>query len=213
MARGIVHSDEGGYARHIDYHVHLHMRRVVDELWRLRQVRSFDRLIIGGQTEAMTMLRTVLPRPLTDLVVGEFSGELFATDDELIKRVRGIEAEAERAREKALVEDILQRSLKKQLAVTGWDEVLMALCEGRVHEVVLIEGVSPAGYVCPEAHLAVTEPVERCPFCEEPTWRVDDLASWAVQRATATDAHIEFVGGESAELLRAHGAAATLRYG
>jgi peptide chain release factor subunit 1 len=212
MARGIVHSSQGGYARHIDYHVHLHMRRVIDELWRLRRSHAFDRLIIGGPAEAMNMLRQVLPRSLSVLVVGEFSGELFASDDQVIERVRGIEEQAERQREKALVEEILQRSLKQQLAVTGWDETLTALCEGRVHELALIEGVSAAGYVCPEGHLAVTVRVERCPFCEESTWQVDDLASWATQRALATDAHVEFVRGEAAELLRAHGAAATLRY-
>jgi peptide subunit release factor 1 (eRF1) len=212
MARGIVHSSQGGYARHIDYHVHLHMRRVVDELWRLRRSHAFDRLVIGGPAEAMNMLRQVLPRSLSSLVAGEFSSELFATDDEVIDRVRGIEEQAERHREKALVEEMIQRSLKRQLAVTGWDETLTALCEGRAHELALIEGVSVAGYVCPEGHLAVTERVERCPFCEEPTWPVDDLATWAMQRALATDAHVEFVHGEAAELLRVHGAAATLRY-
>lgn len=211
-ARGIVHSSQGGYARHIDHQVHLHMRRVVDELWRLRRNHVFDRLIIGGPPEAMNMLRQALPRSLNALVAGEFTGELFASDDQVIERVRGIEAQAERQRERVLVEEMIQRSLKRQLAVTGWDETLMALCEGRVHELALIEGLSVAGYVCPEGHLAVTERIERCPLCEEPTWPVDDLAAWAMQRAAATDAHVEFVRGEAAELLRVHGIAANLRY-
>jgi peptide subunit release factor 1 (eRF1) len=212
MARGIVHSDQGGYARHIDYHVHLHMRRVIDELWRLRRSSAFDRLIIGGPPEAMNMLRQVLPRSLSGLVAGEFSGELFASDDQLIERVRGIEEQTERSREKALVEEIIQRALKAQRAIAGWDGTLTALCEGRVHELVLIEGASTNGSVCPDGHFAVTEHVERCPFCEEPTWQVDDLASWAVQRAVETDAHVEFVRREAAELLRPYGAGAVLRY-
>jgi peptide subunit release factor 1 (eRF1) len=212
MARGIVHSSQGGYARHIDYHVHLHMRRVVDELWRLRRSHAFDRLIIGGPPEAMNMLRQVLPRSLRGLLAGEFSGELFASDDQVIDRVRGVEEQAERRKEKALVEEIIQRSLKGERGVTGWAETLTALCEGSVHELALIEGVSAAGCECPEGHFTTTERVELCPFCEEATWPVDDLAAWAMQRAIATDAHVEFVRGEAAELLRPHGAAATLRY-
>jgi peptide subunit release factor 1 (eRF1) len=212
MARGIIHSSQGGYARHINYHVHLHMQRVVDEVWRLRQSRAFDRLIVGGPPEAMNMLRQALPRSVRSLVVGEFSGELFASDEQVVARVRAIEEDAERAQEKALVEKILNQTLERQLAVTGWDDTLTALCEGSVHELALIEGESVSGYICPEGHFAVTERVERCPLCEEPVWHVDVMAAWAMQRALATDAYIEFVRGEAAELLRPHGAGATLRY-
>jgi hypothetical protein len=63
------------------------MRRVVDELGRQRERRAFDRLIIGGPPDAMNMLRQVLPRSLSGLVVGEFSGELFASDDQVLARV------------------------------------------------------------------------------------------------------------------------------
>jgi peptide subunit release factor 1 (eRF1) len=212
MARGIIHSSQGGYARHIDYHVHLHMQRVVAEVWQLRRARGFDRLIIGGPPEAMNTLRQVLPRSIGSLVVGEFSGELFATDDHVVARVRGIEEEAERAKEKALVEEILERALNRQLAVTGWDDTLMTLCEGRVHELALIERESVVGYVCPEGHFAVTESIERCPYCDEPVWQVNDMGAWAMQRGLATDAHIDFVRGEAADLLRPHGTGAKLRY-
>jgi peptide subunit release factor 1 (eRF1) len=212
MGSGRVHSSQGGYARHLDYHVHLHMQRVVDELWRLSRRQAFDRLIIGGPPEAMAMLRRTLPRSLSARVAGEFVGELFASDAEVIGRVRDIEEKAERAHELALVQDVLERALKQGLAVTGWDETLVALCDGRAHQLVLIEGVVAAGYACPEGHLAVTERIEQCPFCAEPVWEINDLAAWATRRALATDARVEFVRGEAAELLHPHGAAAILRY-
>lgn len=209
---GRIHSSQGGYARHLDYHAHLHMQRVVDELWRLSRRQAFDRLIIGGPPEAMAMLRQTLPRSISERVAGEFAGELFASDAEVLDRVRDIEEKAERAHETALVQEILQRALKRELAVTGWDETLTALSEGRVHQLVLIEGVAAVGYGCPEGHFAVTERLERCPFCEEPMWQISDLAVWATRRALATDARVEFVRGEAAELLHPHGAAAILRY-
>jgi peptide subunit release factor 1 (eRF1) len=192
--------------------VQLHFQRVVDELWRLGRRQAFDRLIIGGPQEAMGTLRQLLPRSLATRVVGQFAAEMFASDAEILDRVRGIEEDAERAHEAALVQEIMERAPKGELAVTGWDDTLATLCDGRVHQLVLIEGETAAGYACPEGHFAVTQHVEQCPFCDEPMWRIGDLAAWAVRRARATGAGVEFVRGEAAQQLRARGAAAILRY-
>jgi len=209
---GRVHSDQGGWARHVEWHIHLHMQRVIDEMWRLSRRGAFDRLIIGGPPEAMAALRPMLPRSLAAKVAGEFAGEMFASDEAIVSRVRGIEEHAERANEAALVREILERSPKGGLAVTGWDETLTALCEGRVHQLVLIEGATAAGYACAEGHFAVIERIEQCPFCDEPIWPINDLAAWATRCALRTGAGVEFVRGEAAEALRPHGAAAILRY-
>ena len=212
MGPGRVHSSQAGYVRHLEYHVHLHMRRVIDELWRLSRHAAFDRLIIGGTQEAVAALRPMLPRSLATRVVGEFAGEMFASDAEIIDRVRGIEEKAERAYEAALVTEILERAPKAQLAATGWDDTLTALSEGRVHRLVLIEGETTAGYACPEGHFVAKGNIEQCPLCDEPLWPVGDLAARAARLALGTDADVEFVRGEAADLLRPHGAAAVLRY-
>jgi peptide subunit release factor 1 (eRF1) len=212
MGPGRVHSSQAGYVRHIEYHVHLHMQRVVDELWRLSRQRTFDRLIIGGTQEALAALRPMLPRSLANRVVGEFAGEMYASDADILGRVRGIEENAERAYEAALVTDILERAPKGERAVTGWDGTLAALSEGRVHLLVLIEGQTAAGYACPEGHFVVKGRVELCPLCDEPLWPVDDLAARAARLAMTTDAAVEFVRGEAAGMLAPHGVAAVLRY-
>ena len=54
--------------------------------------------------------------------------------------------------------------------------------------------------------------IEQCPLCDEPLWPVGDLAARAARLALGTDADVEFVRGEAADLLRPHGAAAVLRY-
>lgn len=212
MGPGRVRSDEAGYARHLDYHIHLHMQRVVDELWRLGRRHAFERLIIGGPPEARAALRQALSRSLAGKVTGQFAGELFATDADVVARVREIEERAERAHETALVREILELAPKGGLAVTGWDETLTALCDGRVHKLVLIEGDTTDGYACADGHFATVEPVERCPYCTEAMWPVSELAVWATRTAMTTGAAVELVRGEAAALLRPHGAAAVLRY-
>ena len=212
MGPGRVHSSQKTYARHLEYHVHLHFQRVVDELWRLDRRGTFDRLIIGGPPEAIGILRQLLPRSLGTRVVGEFAAERFASDSEILDRVRGIEETAERAYETALVKEVIERAAKRELAVTGWDDTLAALCDGRVHQLVLIEGDTAAGYACPEGHFAVIEQVELCPFCDEPVWQIGDLAAWAARRARSTGASVEFVRGEAAERLHHRAVCASLTY-
>jgi len=212
MGPGRVRSDEAGYARHLDYHIHLHVQRVVDELWRLNRKHAFDRLIIGGPPEALAALRQALPRSLAQKVAGRFAGELFAADAQVVARVREIEEGAERAHEAARVREILEAAQKGGLAVIGWDETLAALCDGRVHQLVLVEGDATSGYACADGHFATIEAVEQCPFCTEAMWPVSELAVWATRTAMATGASVEFVRGEAAELLRPHGAGAVLRY-
>ena len=212
MGPGRVHSSQAGYVRHIEYHVHLHMQRVIDELWRLSRHRPFDRLIIGGPQEALAALRPMLPRSLATRVAAEFAAEMYASDADILDRVRGIEEQAERTYEAALVTDILERAPKGERAVTGWDGTLAALSEGRVHRLVLIESETAAGYACPEGHFVVKQRVELCPLCDEPLWPVDDLAARAARLAMATDADVEFVRGEAAGMLGPHGVAAVLRY-
>jgi peptide subunit release factor 1 (eRF1) len=154
----------------------------------------------------------MLPRSLATRVVGEFAGELYASDADILGCVRGIEEQAERTYEAALVTDILERAPKGERAVTGWDGTLAALSEGRVHRLVLIEGETAAGYACPEGHFVTKRHSELCPLCEEPLWPVDDLAARAARLAMATDADVEFVRGEAAGMLGRHGVAAILRY-
>jgi len=212
MGPGRVHSSQAGYVRHVEYHVHLHMQRVVDELWQLSRRRAFDRLIVGGPPESLAALRPMLPRSLAARVAGEFAGEFYASDADILGRVAGIAEQAERTHESALVREILERAPKEERAVTGWEDTLAALCEGSVHRLVLIEGETVAGYACPEGHFVVKRRTEICPLCDEPLWPIDDLAARAARLAMATDADVEFVRGEAAGLLGPHGVAAILRY-
>lgn len=200
------------YARHREWHVHEHMRHVAERLWSLDRRAPFQRLIVGGPEEALAAFKAALPRSLERKLVAEFAGEMFASDADIVARVRDIEEQIERAGEQALVDAILTRAAKGELAAVGWDDTLTALAEGRVHRLALVEGLTADGFECPEGHAAVRERVDRCPYCSAPMRPVDDLAARAVRMALVTDARIEFLRGDAAELLRPHGAGAILRY-
>jgi peptide subunit release factor 1 (eRF1) len=168
---------------------------------------------VGGPDEPLAALLGVLPRTLRSRLAGTFSGELFASDNEILQRVAEIEAAVERRAEEDLVGQVIDGAKGGGLAVLGWDQTLQALGEGRVHKLLLADGVDGKGWACAEGHFAAVEAVDHCPVCQGPVERVDDLAEWAVEAAIDSDARIELARGAAAEALLAEGGAgAILRY-
>lgn len=205
---------EARYSHHRDVHLHAHVLRVTEALLEELRRRPFDRLIVGGPDEARSAFLQVLPRGLRGRVAGTFGAELFISDEQVVERVCVIEEAAQREAEARLVPDLVEATSAGGLAVLGWEETLQALLEGRVHKLVLAEGRTQQGRVCPKGHAAVLEKLAACPFCGGPLEAVGDLAEWAVEKALDTDARVETVQGQAAKGLVEHGdgIAAALRY-
>jgi len=202
------------YSHHRDAHLHAHVLRVAEALLDELRRQPFDRLLVGGPDEARSAFLHVLPRNLRERVAGSFLAELFLTDEEVVERVRAVEAAALSEAGARLVSDLGNAIGAGGLVALGWGETLQALLEGRVHKLVLAEGITRQGSVCPEGHAAVLQPLPACPFCEGPLTPVDDLAEWAAERAFDTDARVENVRGDGAQSLVAggDGIGAVLRY-
>lgn len=199
-------------ARHRDDAVQEHLQQVIEELWRTSRRAPFDRLLIGGPDDAMSALRRLLPRSLADKVAGEFAVQTALSDGEIVERVSGVQEEAERAQEFALVRDVLERAPAADLATVGWTDTLGALNEGRVHILVLVDEAGAPGFVCPNDDYASAEGATRCPLCESVLQPVDDIADWTVRKAIETSARVELVRGDAAAALGEHAVGALLRY-
>ena len=154
----------------------------------------------------------MLPRALRTRVAGSFLGELFLSDAQVVERVRELEEKAEHESQANLVNNLLDAAGAGGPAALGWEETVQALSDGRVHQLVLVEGRTRKGRVCSNGH-AVIEALRTCPFCAEPLAVVTDLAEWAVEKAFDTDARIATVRAGAAKVLTARGGVgALLRY-
>jgi hypothetical protein len=201
------------YSHHRDAHLHRHVLHVAEAVQSEARRRPFDRLIAGGPDEALSALLSVLPRSLSGRLAGTFSAELFASNEHILDQVRSLEERAEREAEVGLVTQLTGGAAGGGPAVVGWDDTLQALVEGRVHKLVLAEGVSQAGRVCPAGHVAVVEPLAECPVCGAALEAVPALAERAVELAFDDDGSVETVRGEAREALTPHGGiGALLRY-
>src|SRR4029450_7772542 len=99
-----------------------------------------DRLILGGPVEATTTLLGLLPKALRARVVRKVALPVEANAAQVLEETLKIEAEVERQREAELVESLITAARKKQKAVLGLEETLLALQEWRVWQLVFSGG-------------------------------------------------------------------------
>ncbi|HZT07510.1 MAG TPA: Vms1/Ankzf1 family peptidyl-tRNA hydrolase [Chloroflexota bacterium] len=191
------------YARHHEDHVHRHVSRTIDALLDLDREYPFDRLLVGGPDEIAAMLRRKLPSRLRGRLAGSVSLPMFASERDVLDAARRVAEDVEREHEIALVSELLDSAGLKHTAI-GLDDVLAALADGRVHELLVAESFDAAGAECQVCHRLLPAR-DRCVWCDAPTITVPDLREQVVRRALDQGASIEIVRGEAASKLNEQG--------
>ena len=177
------------YQRHVDnLHQH-HAKELVETLGKIVAEERVDIIFLAGDEVIIPLLRSELTKELEQKVVGVLRLEIRTPEDEVKAAAAAALAVLEAEAEPALVERIEGEWRAGRLAAAGKRDVIQALENGQVEELVMSS--------------ASAEPREggaECPLADELTWR-----------AIATSARVRFV--ENPELLsEMEGVAATLRY-
>lgn len=187
-------TDAGGwsqmrYQRHVEDHYLHHAKDVVEALGRIVAEDRADYVFLCGDEVIVPLLREQLPKDLAKKVIGVLRLEMRASEQEVMKAAGKALAEHEAKAEAERVETLRGEWRAGRLAAAGRRDVLRALENGQVEELVISRafaetadngsGISPA----------------------------DDL----VQRALSTGARVRFV--EDPQLLaEMDGVVAALRY-
>lgn len=199
------------YERHIDYHVGMHLKDVVNKLESFIGGEYIGRLIIGGSDEAVSMVKGMLHKTIGDKIIGTAKVEMFAKPDEVLKKVEPIVSAYEKKKEEETVDVLIAKALKNENAVLGLDSVINALQEQRVMKLILVKDYKASGYNCNLcAHISVQK-VDSCPFCNGKIEAVDYMVDLAGQRAIQQNALVEVVA-DSKKLMDAGGIGAFLRF-
>jgi len=193
------------YRRHHEFHVHEHLKHVLERLQRYHQTRPFDRLILSGSEEALTEFEKMLPTPLQELVIGNFSVNRMDRPQEILDRARPVYEAFERRQEEALVDQIVNDSAAGGPGVLGAGDTIRALNEGRIRTLVVGDAVAFPGAECPSCGMLTEQPQPRCPACEAETDELPDIVERAVQRIYLNHGGVEVVFGKAAEKLAANG--------
>jgi hypothetical protein len=199
--------------RKADLHASWPLKEVSKTMSDLALKRSFDRLILGGPVEATTTLLGLLPKALRARVVRKVALPVEANAAQVLEETLKIEAEVERQREAELVESLITAARKKQKAVLGLEETLLALQEWRVWQLVFSDGFKASGGQCTNCEALLPRDNGPCDYCGGSVRPIDDLIQHAAERVMGLDGKIEEVRGPAAERLNeVGGLAAVLHY-
>jgi hypothetical protein len=193
-------------ARHREDHVLRHARRTIAALLDVWRRSPFDRLVLAGHEEALSLLRRHLPLRLQTRIAATLHLPVSAPEDEVVGAVLRVAAEVEQRDEQAAVRELLEAPAQR--AVNGVAGTLDALGSGQVHLLVVADRLTANAAECPTCGRLVADGnggADRCPACGERLRPADDLRDLAVRRAAAQGASVEVVSGEAADLLLERG--------
>jgi len=199
------------YERHIDFHVGLHLKDVIDRLDIFLNSKDVKRLIIGGSDEAVSMVKSRLHKTIVEKMIGQVKVEMFAKTDEVMKRVEPVVTAFEKRQSDEAVEFLVTKTLKNEGAVLGLDNVMNALQEQRVMKLIILKGYRSNGFNCKTCGFLTAQKIEPCPYCKGEIEPVDYIVSLAGEKAIQQGALVEVVA-ENKKLQDAGGIGAFLRF-
>ncbi|MBI5026535.1 MAG: hypothetical protein HZC12_07400 [Nitrospirae bacterium] len=199
------------YERHIDYHVSLHMKDVVKAVEELLHREYIGMIIIGGAEQAIVKVKGLLPQVILDKVIGQFPAEMFAGENDILNMSMKIMEEFEKNKEQMIVDELITRAMKNNMAVIGLEDVLASIQEGSVMKLVFLRGSTAQGFMCTNCGFLTSQALKNCPYCKGVFEAVSYLIDFAVQKAVEQGALIEVVT-DSKKLADAGGIGAFLRF-
>lgn len=203
--------EQSRYERHIDYHVSKHMKDVIKAIEDLLHREAINRIIIGGTEDAVIKMKGMLPQAILSKVISTFYPEMFSGEKSILERTLKTIEEYEREKEKEVVQELVARAMKNDMAVIGLEDVLINIQEGKVMKLVFLKDMTVRGFKCINCGFLTSQEIKTCPYCGGKFDEVNYLIDFATQKAVERGAIIKVVT-ESNELQRVGGVGAFLRF-
>jgi peptide chain release factor subunit 1 len=190
-------SSEGRFQRHHEDEVHRHLKKVAEKLFFFFKKEKFNRIIIGSTSEVLPEFEKVIHPWLRERVAGKFHTELFANANKLLKESLKIEEQIERNEENYRLAQLKNNLGPKKYAVSGLDDTLFELQEGRLNLLIIKKAFKASGRECIECNYIDAWKGKKCPICREETRKINDIIERAIEIAFEKNVKIEFVEGDN----------------
>lgn len=186
---------EKRFERHIEHHIQMHLKDVVDRFGDFLKEKQIRRLIIAGPDEAIHELIKILPESIKQKIVGRALIEKYASSEEVLAKVIPIINEYEQAKESKALSELITRARKSDNAVLGIDDTFKYLRERRVMKLIIPKDYKVNGSVCTQCGFALQQEVRSCIQCGG-AMESNDLIEKATEMALQNSALIEVIKDE-----------------
>jgi peptide chain release factor subunit 1 len=170
-----------------------------------------DRVVLSGTDDKLAVFADLLPRSLSDKVVGQVNLDSNASPADVWQRAFEVAVEADRHAESELLEQVITAAHKGGSGSIGLSDTLTALKEGRVYQLLVDKDFRASGRLCPNCGAVIVEDRERCPYCETELAAPSDAVNLAIQQAVGAGLRVTIMDHD-ARLAEVGGIAAVLRY-
>jgi peptide chain release factor subunit 1 len=210
--------DQGGwsqarYQRSVEKEKADHLKHAAALLFEYFKREPFERLVLGGPHEVLTEFEDTLHPYLKERLGGRIDVDVErAGPDDVLAAAGPLLEELEEAREREALDRLGDGSGPPARAATGLDDVLASLNERRVETLLLVNGFSAPGTVCPTCNWLGPEGPARCPVDDTPLEPRQDIVEPAVELALRQSAGVLPLRRHDSELRKRGGVAAVLRF-
>ena len=195
----------------VEEEVEDHLRRVAGLLYERFKRAPFEHLALGATSELAPRLESELHPDLRARLAGRIDVDVGnANADDVLAAAQESMEEVERRREEEALGRLRER-MSDGRATSGLADVLAALTEQRVETLLLEQGFSASGALCPQCGWLGGAGVANCPADGTETERRDDIVDVAIDRALNQSASV-LVPRRSTEVADLGGVAAILRF-
>lgn len=190
-------------------HASMHLRNVAQIVEKRVQENGIERLIVSGPAQPASELQSHLSERIRQNIVGTPSIAVTAKAGEVLAEAEQFLLNAERNREKDLVDRLITEAAKEGQACRGWRHTVMNALQQKIQ--ILVYSTPPE--TRDEDLEQVAKLLQDSGF-DESIDTADDLLEWLVEKAVQQSAAVERVDGHAATRLRSecHGVGAVLRY-
>ncbi len=205
---GFGGTEERRVERSVRQDIIQHYKDVAKFVFKLNQEKDFKWMVIGGRRETIKEFEDYLH----DYVVSKVTDRIVigpaAPLNDMLKKVRETEKKARQTFEDKLLAEYHEQE-QKSLGVSGIRAAIRALRKSQIQTLLIEEGYKIKGVFCRHDDCIDTEIKAKCPLCDTPLERTNDLIENMLHIALSQSVDIQYIS----QPMREYGhIAAILRY-
>ncbi len=170
-----------------------HLRHLVSFIEKIGEQAGWRWLAIGGVDQIPEELSQELPQTWQDKLIGTFTLPLETNYNQVRDAVAPLVQAAEAQAEKETLETWIGYLGQKSKAVSGLEETLQSLQQGRIQTLLTAAGYTHDGRECQQCHALTTTEEEICPYCGGAMIHVTDIVNTAVTQVFGQNGRVEIV--------------------
>ena len=201
----------GKLSANVENIIERNIKEVIDTATDFFAHHHVRRIMIGGTGDNIARFKDELPKSWQSLVVGEFPMSMTASNVDVLEQATKEALSAQKRTNQFLVDQAVTQAAKGSTGVTGLDDTLNAIHEGRVKTLLVSQDFEHEGYRCQGCGYLTTQALEKCPFCGDSFERIDQAVEMAVQETLQKSAEVKVIA-DNEQLERIGHIAAILRY-